>query len=514
MAIAGVANQNVAAWFERMVSYLETDASLSAIETFKAHSDLLLRLLWPNERNRIETTLPNATNRAVLDLIEENLASMTERLEKRDYTAIYNLHHFKRSGLFERLIPTEIESRLARYQQEAVAAVQNSWDQLLRDLQSLSDPKEHNRVACSWWPYGKASLNYFGESLDDNALLQRLAELREANWKAWLPELFNEIDATELSATQMRMTFLYDRSTQPIDRDRCPTWQQVKVKVEERIKVLEYEGFLRRVGEGPFGPDYPGAILLNAIYRNDRKQIADESRLLVEGALRALHPVEGIGAKRSTLVKNHGDGYSEVLMDGVYYSDPWAGRLHLSARRSTFVETLMSFFGASYLQFYPDCAESDVVTMNSPSTTSILFDVSKGSTAPGNSPSLRLQHPVNRRHVPALEYVSTRGAEKERAYVPGTLENSLVVQKHVDVYTTVWSHSTTSGVSGYMYNSIFQGDWEDAKEELSLLADALRGLRRAMQERSCDDPVIQQLDKQLVELVADKVGQRFLSPRR
>lgn len=38
------------------------------------------------------------------------------------------------------------------------------------------------------------------------------------------------------------------------------------------------------------------------------------------------------------------------------------------------------------------------------------------------------------------------------------------------------------------------------RENLQLVTDALRGLQTAMEQRSCNDPVIQQLDSNMIEI--------------
>ena len=214
--------------------------------------------------------------------------------------------------------------------------------------------------------------------------------------------------------------------------------------------------------EGPFGPGYPGAIYLNAIYRGDHKQIAEHDHMFIEALINLLKPLQ-----------NHILLVQLLAGSGDVFGD--------SIREESIIGPLLGFFAVSYEHFYPQCMDSN---------------------------------PVIFKKTVQWDNVVTNGFGTELYRYPSATQtySYRINQRHAAAFRRLGGDTSSPesiGILSLMYGNLIP---QDMKKALTFLNDTMSGLRRATMENSCDSPLIQRLDKNMVEIFAAKYSRKsFIS---
>lgn len=454
IGIAGMALDVGGEWGKRMLPFLDSDVDVPTVEVFEDETLHLLRTLWPVERDPVVAKIPyavsGAAERLIVATIEENTEIMQQAAPKDIFTALYNVAEIRYKDWWKRIHPDELERVSQRYVDLSVDVIRKMEERFRRELAAVPDPIDRNTFTLDWygWAYSPA-IQYFGDHFDPNPFHQWLGQQREQDWQLRKDAIFNDID-TNNSLVYAR-TYLPSISLYAIDKAYCPTWRAIAAHQEARLVVLEREALIARVGEGPFGVDYPGAIYLNAIYRLDRAAVARENELLSR-------PLEDyVSHQRSNILQQIFENKMREYTEG-------------SLTNKTFIDPLLAYFAGSYQLHYPDCLENPVR----------MTDIKYYETIRTNSfgPQVvdrftdETSYVINSRHVEAFRALEQRPFSPENRDFIISLFGSFVP--------------------------------DDIRQNAALLTDAITGLRQAMQERPCTDPVIQQLDKHLLILFGEE----------
>jgi hypothetical protein len=213
------------------------------------------------------------------------------------------------------------------------------------------------------------------------------------------------------------------------------------------------------VGEGPFGPDYPGAILLNTIYRNDLAQFGDEDTIFQDAYIS-----QASGIAESALVRG-----IEFLMGGSGTGVEAKAWFEQSVRKSSMINSLLQFFAVSYEHIYPNCMApgATVITI----TTQFETVVSNlwGEVGRYPSGSTTEEYTINSRHMVAFKKFMGDNA----------------TPRSLDFHTNL-------------------ADQEDMKRSLEFLSNTLRGMRKAMHENACTSELIGRLDQNMIGIYGVK----------
>jgi len=450
MGIAGMALEVAGDWSERMRTILNTEADYPTIQAFEYETIILLRTLWPAERDPLVEAIPLGKSNAVERFIVSTIQGYSDRMEQADpeetFTQLYNIAKIRYQNLFDKILPSEQERVGKRYIEMSLDAIEAMKSRFKRDLEAMPDARGRNEYTLEWWGWAyNAALKFYGDHLETESFENWIGQQREKDWRALKPEILQEIDAND-SLIYAR-TFMPSISLYAIDEAHCPTWQEIREHQAARLEVLEREAFVARVGEGPFGVDHPGAIYLNAIYRLDREQIARENRLLTD-------PMNDyFTRKRDNVLEQIFENKMREYLQG-------------NLTGTNFVDPLLAYFAGAYQFHYPDCIENPVRI-----TDTTYYEVISKDGASERGIADVTVFTVNGRHAPAFRKMGERPFSPENRDFVMNLFDPIVPQ--------------------------------DVRDNAALLNEAVTGMKLAMQERSCDDPVIRQLDKNLMILFSE-----------
>ena len=430
-----------------MNSFLASEVDFPTVQAFEQETLILLRTLWPTERNLLLEAIPVAKSKAIERLIVSTIEGYTAKMEQAEpidlFQSLYNIAEIRYQRLFEKILPSELERVQMLYIETSLDAIEAMKEAFKRKLAGISDPKARNALTLEWWGWGyHFALKFFGDHMEKETFKSWLGQQREKDWQRLKPAILQEID-TNTSLIYAK-TYMPSITLYPVDEVYCPTWQEILEHHAARLEVLEREALAARVGEGPFGIDYPGAIFLNAIYRLDREQIARENRLLTE-------PMNDyFNRKRDNILREMFENKMREYFEG-------------SLTGTNFVDPLLAYFAGAYQFHYPDCMENPVQI-----TDVTYFKVITNGTVTDSGISSETAYLINGRHKEAFKAMGERPFSPENRDFIMNLFGPLVP--------------------------------EDIRDNAAILKEAVTGLRRAMEERPCDDPVIQQLDQNLLIL--------------
>lgn len=161
-----------------------------------------------------------------------------------------------------------------------------------------------------------------------------------------------------------------------------PAWREIDEKLSTRRAEIEKEIFLARVGDGPFGPEYPGAIHLNAIFRKDYEQIREETDILSYSV-------------------SHAQSEAGFMQSSSQVRSQFMG----SHRGTSIVDPLMAFFAGSFQRYYPNCMEPRTMVFTKTTYFQTITTSSLGGSYVSSETSQTKEYRVNNRHARAFEYL-------------------------------------------------------------------------------------------------------------
>jgi len=451
--IASLALEHIANWLDSTLTALQGSGTWEDLRQLEALYPPLLTAIWPMEAQAANTRLDDIKNVRGYESLRQQLTQLATQLDAQGITALRNIGAI-RQGLvyqdlneatkirFNQFLENELSQTLPRYvgrfTESSVSA---------STMQALTD----NRV----WYAGHADI--FDRLADVPSVAAYRADLgrqREAAFAA-LRQQMN----TDLAGLNSRAAVAAYGSdfVLALDDQYAPSWQAVEQRRAERIVEVEWEVHVARVGEGPFSPDHPGAVYLNAIYRNDLVTIKEEDSTYAQPFRSFMAPISQ-------------SGFFELVpffTGGVFSADDMQNYLEREIDNMTVVDTLAGFFVVSYQHAYSSCMDASPVQIERTVFWDTVTTDGWGNELWRTTDSQTYHYTLNRRHVPVFNEVGV-GQDPEQ----------------VDMLSSMFGAFLPQNLKG----------------SYSILSDALRGLRLGMQQFDCSSPEMQQLEQRLTAL--------------
>jgi len=459
--LAGIAQELISGWYGRTSKPILSDGPLQELQSFDIKGAPFLRLLWPAERNTAQTRLTTRIEDLIEENVSEQLESIAARLQAGDVDALNDLHRLSSSFILHALERSRAKKQGERLLEIVDSGIAEHLDVTRRRLQEIADPKARLLAGRDWYVTGAWALQNLAEhSPSVTPFWPVLGADREEAYRDLKSQLLAEIDAIE--SRPAAVAFGYDFKID-IDDVYSPTWLAINLKRLALVRSIDYEAHVIRVGEGPFGPNFTGAILLNAIHRYDLEQIADEDRLFHEAFIS-----QTAGLPETPFVK-----LAELLTGGSGTGAEARSWLEKSIRDSSMISPMLGFFVVAYEHIYPECMDADAVEFEI--TTEFETVVTNGwgvETGRYSSGSTTEYYSINRRHA--------------------------AVFKKLDGET---NSPESIGFFGNLWGNQIQADM---RESLQFLSNSIRGLRKAMQENGCNSAVMKRLDENMLKIYTAK----------
>src|SRR5262249_3760887 len=129
---------------------------------------------------------------------------------------------------------------------------------------AAANPTERLQKTRAWYQGHRDLVEGFAARPAVAGLLNDLSAQRDADFPAAMPQMSARL-ASLTSAAEVQ-SYGRDLATD-LDLGRSKSWQSFEQQRTARLASIDRAAAAARVGDGPFGPDYPGAVYLNALYR-------------------------------------------------------------------------------------------------------------------------------------------------------------------------------------------------------------------------------------------------------
>lgn len=281
--VGSLALDLVAAWDERMLARLTQAPSVADVDAFqdaqasRSGRARLTSTLWPVEaevRKRYVAELGSGVRL-------QSLLARIDELQPRAASGGEPLHELGRlpeTGRLDLLMAAEREKFTARHEQ-AVDAALAAWLRQTRSALIDRPPTlETLRRGSTWYHENRDAVRIFSARPAMREFTTTLAAARARAVAAERDTIQRELEALESVAEVGSYSYAIAAGS-VIDDPKDPRWEVFADAVRAQQKAILWAAHVARVGTGPFGPEYPGAAYLNAIYRDDREQIEREDRL-------------------------------------------------------------------------------------------------------------------------------------------------------------------------------------------------------------------------------------------
>jgi hypothetical protein len=315
------------------------------------------------------------------------------------------------------------------------------------------DPTARLATSKAWYERNRELFERFAGRDVVAAFLNDFGAQREADFAAALPQMSARLaslgSAAEVQGSSRDVAI-------DLDRDRSPSWRALESQRDARLATLDREARAARVGAGPFGPDYPGAAYLNALYRNDRARLVQEDRAVSEPLADTVTQM-----MRATGM----DALTSALSGGALPPGALTQLMTNEMRTYSVAEPLAGFFIVAYERVYPQCMDPDPVIFEETITWDTVVTNGFG-TEIARYPHVETNYyTINKRHAAAFEQLGT-GTDPDQ----------------IDFTTALFGAFLPQGLT----------------EPLHAVSDSLRGLRLAMTENACDSELIRTLERNMI----------------
>lgn len=392
-ALGGLALELIAEWNLRSVSELAAGTETAQVAGYEVKSSQLIAHLLPQEREETRQQLAalksrNEGRRLLVQVdglgraaLEGDADALRRLVNLLGYADAAKVSAADRAAIVRRqaeVLGLAVAGLVARARADVPTTVAG-MDQLLR---------------------GKAWLSVHGELLglvrtrpEVAAFLQEFVSGRAASYAAERVALTREVESISSPSAGWAFGAAY---AVYLDADVSPVWRDLDARRHAKLREFERAAFLARTGDGPFGPDHPGARYLNALWRDDQPAVEAMDREWRDPFLAQLNLVDQI---------DDTPGLVEAFSGGTRSAGQIRRLRREIAAEASLANALLVAFAYSFESLYPNCMDRDPpprevrIHVRHERVVRNLMGLEMARYPDGTSTIVRK---INRRHYPAV----------------------------------------------------------------------------------------------------------------
>ncbi|MDQ8183754.1 hypothetical protein [Pelagicoccus sp. SDUM812005] len=457
----------LASWQEEITRRLDASANLDVAEAFELIRGGITTALWPKEQELGREQMAAVIYDKVSTMVYNELDAILDRLETVDTAeplrALLNL----RQGALMGKIP---ESRMSAFEQafwiKVDSPLERYLDRILRSFGKAEDARATLVAGKRWHRDAGAALPLIEERPAYRGFVEGFSIQRQQAYDAAEERFVEELARIEQKQAAVEFDYPFALSS---DMAISSTWRGIKALQTQRFREIDWETHLARVGDGPFGPKYPGAVYLNAVYRGDVRLLRQEDEAYQNQLLDYMSPLlnDGIVDALGTLLSGG------LLGDEFNLSDIFIAKI----RDTHGYDSLLACFVVKYHGVYGNCGGRPTVVIPVTTITTTVQHFSDGSSNSFESGRETNFHTVLKDHSAAWRQFEGKYSDPQLIRFASFLSKTM----------------SPEGKDLNLSNN---------------LADAIEGLIRAMRAYPCDHEVTQRLEANLLDLFYGRIPSR------
>lgn len=392
-ALGGLALELIADWNLRSVRDLDAETETARVADYELKSTQLVAHLLPREREETRQQLAALKSRNEGRRLLAQVEGLGRAALAGDAGALRRLVSLHAHADAAKVSPTD-RAELVRRQAEVLDATVAGFVARARADVPISIPGMDQLLR------GKAWLSAQGELLqvlrfrpEVAAFLREFLAGRAASYAAERAALTREVEAisTKPAAWAFGAAFAVY-----LDPEASPEWRELDARRHAKLREFERAEFLARTGDGPFGPDYPGARYLNALWRDDQRAVEAMDREWREPFLTQLGFLDQI---------DYTPDLVEKFTGGARSADQFRRLRREIAAEASVANGLLVAYAYAFAEVYPDCMDRDPpprevrIHVQHERVVRNLMGLQIGRRPDGVS---TIVHLVNHRHYPAV----------------------------------------------------------------------------------------------------------------
>ncbi|MEM9157895.1 MAG: ankyrin repeat domain-containing protein [Verrucomicrobiota bacterium] len=462
-ASAALALETLAAWQTEISDRIDKSSTLQIADAFEIQRANLAKNLWPVENESGREFIAQSISRKASESILQTTEQISLRIQRRDTSSLNELRALTSSELFSKLTPEQSTSTRQSLWLKIDPALDTYFASQLSELRK-QDASALLQNGKRWYQSVAQALRAISKRPPYTTFIKQFAENREKAFSELKEELIARLNKVEERSIASNFGYAYAID---IDASFSPTWRELKQARLARVDEIDEKAFLARLGDGPFGPKYPGAVYLNALYRGDLARLKSEDKRLQDPLIAYMRPLLDSGIM---------DAFGLLASGGILQGNQLSKQMLESARQQNILDPLLAYFVVHYRSAYPNCRDARPATIKRTRTWEDVTRWSDGSEtrSPGGSSVDFIE--VNQRHKAA--WLSFEGD----ASSPESLE-----------FFNWFGRALSPNGSDY---------------DVSVLSQALRGLKQAMGEYPCDHDVIKTLESNTLAIYEGRQPER------
>lgn len=448
----------LAKWQEETIRRVETSGSLELTEAFELIRSGITRALWPSEQEAAREQMAEVVSSKVSTLVYAEIEAILDRLENADTAApLRELMNLRRGSLASKIPGGKVDAFEEAFWIKVDPVLERYLDKRLRAFGESRDGREILVAGQRWHRDAGEALQFIGERPAYRDFEAAFSKQRQQSYDAAEKSL--EAELMEITEKRAAMEFDWPFALRT-DLAISAAWRGLKALQAERIRQIDYEAYLARVGDGPFAPDYPGSVYLNAVYRGDVQTMRAEDTAYQQQIREYLAPLLNSSVMDSM----------DVIVGSILGPEFKVSNAYLNGIADTNgYDSLLACFVVKYHGVYGNCGGRPTTVIPVTTITTTVQQFSDGTSSSYESDRETNYHTVLRDH-------STAWREYEGKYSDPQLMR---------------------------YAAMLSKSMSPAGKDLNLgykLADAIEGLIKAMRTYPCDHEVTQRMEANLLDL--------------
>ena len=449
--IGGIALEMIAQWGEYTLAKAEQEWNWQDILLLEYLYAKFLNIIWPDELDIVQARLIETKNTVAYDALAKRLEKWAGEMNKDGINALRKMARIKADPFYQILTKT--------HQDRADQQVGKIIDRVLPIYLKHSD---HSRLVTDDLPGLTRNADWYRTHTDIFAALAGTAAIKQfqkdlgAQRDHAYQKLQQEIESEIKKLDNRNAVISFGKDfVLPLDTAYSPTWRKLERNRIERLAQVEWDVHVARVGKGPFDPHHPGAVYLNALYRNDHAMLKQEDARFAAPFRDFAKPLTQSGIFQ----------LASLFPGGAYEAGNLQRRFETELNNLSMADILAGFFIVSYEHFYPNCMGNAVEVKRTVEWDKVVRDVLNDD--PWDVPEAQIYYyNIKADHLGVFKRVGVGKSPEEMEIISS------------------------------LFGSFFPAN---LRQSQAGLVTVLRGLRKAMADMPCNDPDMRQLEKNLMQ---------------
>lgn len=390
--LGGLALEVISDWNLRSVRDLDAEMDPARVADYELKSTQLVANLLPREREETRQQLAGLKSRNHGRRLLAEVEGLGRAASAGDVDALRRLVGLMAHADALKISATDRAALAQRQTNVLNACVAELLTQARTEVLALPAGMDQLLRGKAWLATQGEAVNLLRQRPDMRAFLRDFTKGRADSYTIEEKRLTREVEAISSMEAAWAFGAAY---VVYLDAEASPVWRELDARRHAKLREFERREFLARTGDGPFGPDYPGARYLNALWRNDQQAVEEMDRQWRAPFLAQLNLLDQV---------DYTPDLVERFSGGAPSADQQRRLRRAIASEASLANGLLVAFAYAFEEFYPKCMDANPkevrILVHHERIVRNLMGLQLARRPDGTS---TIVHRINHRHYPAVQ---------------------------------------------------------------------------------------------------------------